>query len=298
MKVSAFLATLVASLSLVVLTACGGGGGSASAVVPSVQTCPDGTAVPSIGTASCPIVTSNAALIPAGSNNTQVTVSFNGTLDTVPSVTLSKGDGAAAVVVPGTWSLTGGNKVVMFTPTKRLTYDQVHALTVNATDSVGRTVKFAVPFTTPPMVCADNKIWSNPANYVAAYQDCVAPVGVQTMIGQSLNAFTDNSCVITVGTPLIAACKDYMANGTIVLAETSISVKVYGTAVTWMVHVGTDKVSYITLISGDMPIATFAAPVPLTWVIGNSSGLTVAMTDGKKALVTVDANLQIVFTLL
>jgi hypothetical protein len=138
--------------------------------------------------------------------------------------------------------------------------------------------------------------------FTAAYQDCVAPIGVQTIVDQSFNALQDNSCIIVIGAPLSASCKDYMANGTMTLANTSVVALPTGHATLWAVYVGLDKVNNLVLLDVNDPanpvaIATMATPAPLSWMIGNPTGLALAMTDGKKALVKVGAANALTITL-
>ena len=130
------------------------------------------------------------------------------------------------------------------------------------------------------MVCADNAIWSNPANFSPVYQDCVADIGVQTLVNP-FNTLQDNTCNITLGTPLSAECKAYFANGTMVLSNTSTVVNGHSTV--WMSYVGTDDVSNIVLLDANdqsnlVPVGTMTLPSSLVWVIGNPTGARIAVS--------------------
>jgi hypothetical protein len=235
-----------------------------------------------------------------------LTVQFNGGLDPasiMKNVVLWQGAVDTGTSVAGTTSLAGGNRDLTFVPTQRLAYGQSFVLAMNVTDSVGRPVSSTVPFTTNAMVCADNAIWSNPANFSAVYQDCVAGIGVQTKIDQAYNKVQDDTCVVTVDTPLTSACKAYLANGTMVLANTSIVANSH--LVTWMAYVGTDGKSNLVLLdtndpadASPVPVAKLVLPSPLSWIIGNVTGASIKTADGKTSQASLDATNSIILSCL
>jgi hypothetical protein len=209
-------------------------------------------------------------------------VPFDGAL-TSATATLWQG-AVGGTAVSGIASLVGGNTVA-FAPTVRPASGQPFVLAITATDTLGRAVTANVSFTTSAMVCTNTTIWSNPATFSTAYQDCVADVGVQTLISQS-NALQDTSCVVTVGTPLSAACRAYMANGTMALANTSLVVNGHSTL--WMAYIGTDKVSTLVLLDANaptslVPLGMLALPSALAWIIGNPTGASINIGVAKQA---------------
>lgn len=300
------LAVFAAALAL---TACGGGGGDSPAPSvaqnPGTVTCPNGT--PAATSAACPVVGPatpvNITNLDPASISKGLALSFNGALDptsvTVQNVVLWLGAIDTGTSVAGNSTLSADGKSIIYTPVQRPAFGQSYTLDAKVKDSVGRSVQWTVPFTTLAMVCANNAIWSNPANFSSVYQNCVADIGIQVQVNAVFNTLQDNTCAVTVGTPLTPACKSYMANGTMLLANTSIVVN--GHAVMWMVYSGTDKSDNFVLLdvndtSNPVPVATFVSPVPLVWVIGNPTGMFVHMSDGKGSQLTVDQNSQVVFS--
>ncbi|MDO8575703.1 MAG: hypothetical protein Q7R90_00105 [bacterium] len=295
---------LYAALVAVVvgLNGCGGGGGggsdesppaaSATATAsvtpaPTPPPCPTGEA--QIAGKVCPAVNATPVTLTTVAPRAfkqGVTIQLNGTLDpnsvTNDNVALWKGVAGTGNVpltaVAGTVSVVSGNKDMKYVPTQLLANGQAYTLFVNVKDSLGRPVQMTISFTTNAMVCADNAIWSNPAAFSAVYQDCVADIGVQTLVNASFNTLQDSSCVITVGTPLSAECKAYMTNGTMILAKTSVVVN--GHAAIWMAYIGTDKVSTLVLLDESTlaPVGKMALPNSLVWIIGNPTGASVSMS--------------------
>jgi len=274
MKVWTFCAAVVAAA----LAACGGGGGGGSTSGTSNPTsvaCPDGSSATSA--AACPAVST-----PSGAQSTAigtVKVSFTGTLASATAV-LWKG-AVGGTPVAGVSSLSSDLKIVMFTPTVRIAYgDQQYTLVITGTDSVGRTVQTTLSFSPGPMVCANNEVWSNPATFVSAYQACLAPIGVQTLLDPVIHKMTDTSCTFTVGSPLSAACKLYAANGTLMFANTSITVN--GKAMVWIGWFGNDGSSNLALVDA-ATLAVVAKTVltsPLVWMIGNPTGVNIDVRVG------------------
>ncbi|MCR4341988.1 MAG: hypothetical protein NUW01_19090 [Gemmatimonadaceae bacterium] len=300
-----------AAVMVALLAACGGGGSGGSSSeqspAPVVKFCPDeATPIPAKGTTFCPFVNISAPST-LGSVDPQtflqgLTVQFDGGLDPgsiMKNVVLWEGAVDTGTSVAGTTSLAAGNRDLTFVPTQRLAYGQSFVLVMNLTDSVGRPVSSTIPFTTTAMVCADNAVWSNPATFSDVYRDCVADVGIQTQVDPTFNTVQDDTCVVTVGTPLTSACKAYMANGTMLLANTSIVVG--GHAVMWAVYSGTDKSDNFVLLdvndsSNPVPVATFVSPAPLKNITGNATGMFARTTDGKGSQLTVNSSSNIVWT--
>ena len=286
--------SLCAAFVVAVLSACGGGGGggggetppAASNPTPATITCPNGTTAATA--TACPTVGTNApitlsSVIPHMFRQ-GLTIQFTGALDpnsvTNRNVVLQQSTGT---VLTTTTSLAAGNKDLTIVPTQILANGQSFSLQITVNDSLGRPVQLIIPFTTPAMVCVDNAIWSNPATFSTVFQDCVAPIGVQTMVNTIFNTLQDGSCTITVGTPLTSACKAYLANGTMMLVNTSLVVN--GHAVTWMAYIGTDGKSTIVLLDTNdpanaslTPLGILVLPSPLVWLIGNPSGVNVDVT--------------------
>lgn len=123
------------------------------------------------------------------------------------------------------------------------------------------------------MSCANNAIWSNPAVFSTVFQDCVAQVGVQAKMDAALNTMTDTSCVITVGVQLTAPCKAYMANGTMLMADTGILVN--GHTAAWMAYYAKDGSSNLVLLDAITltPVGKLVLPDLLIWEIGNPPGV-------------------------
>lgn len=272
------VANLVTVVLTVVLAACGGGGGGGDSEgspspTPVSITCPDGSSATSA--AICPTVAASggAQSAPGGT-----TVAFSGTLANATGV-LWKGD-VAGTPVAGTSSLATDMKTVKFTPTVRLAHGQTYTFVVTGIDSVGRTFETTASFALGPLGCADNAIWSNPATFVPAYPGCVAPIGEQTKMDTVVHAMTDASCVMAVGSPLSAACKLYAANGTLMFADTSITVN--GQAMVWIGWFGQDGSSNLALVDAAI-LAVVAKTVlanPLVSMIGNPTGVNIRVRVG------------------
>jgi hypothetical protein len=317
MKVTNLRAAFVAVVASFLFVGCGGGGGGgsdggstptvavgipASPVTPVTPApnpppisknapCPDGTdqAVGKI----CPVVgpiepvTLAAAAISPHSFKQGATIQFNGTLldtsVTDKNVVLWHGAVGTGTAVAGTVSLAAGKKDITYVPTQWLANGQSYTLAISINDSIGRLVQLAIPFTTNAMVCSDNVIWSNPATFSATYQDCVAGIGVQTLVNPNFNTLQDGTCTITIGTPLSSACKAYMANATMVLADTSVVVN--GHASIFMVY-GTDaKNNNIVLLDANdpnnlVPVGMIALPNPFVWmwIIGYPTGASISLS--------------------
>ena len=209
-------------------------------------------------------------------------VQFNGALDlssiTTANVVLWKGVVGTGTKVAGAASLAANNKDLTYAAVQYLANGSSYTLDINVTDSLGRPVHLTIPFTTTPMICADNAIWSNPANFSPAYQDCVADIGVQTLVDKSYNTLQDNTCSINVSSPLTAECKAYLANGTMLLSNTSIVANGHSTM--WDSFIGTDGVSNIVLLDtgtagAPIVIGKLALPSDLVWIIGNPTGASI-----------------------
>jgi len=277
MKVHIFVATALVAM----LAACGGGGGGDSGGSPSPTpsptaiACPDGSSATSAAT--CPAVSAPSGAQPTTTGT--VKVSFTGTLASATAV-LWKG-AVGGTPVAGTSSLSSDLKVVTFTPTVRIAYgDQQYNMVITGTDSVGRTVQTTTSFSPGPMVCANNEVWSNPATFVSAYQACLAPIGVQTLMDPVIHKMTDTSCTFTVGSPLSAACKLYAANGTLMFANTSITVN--GKAMVWIGWFGQDGSSNLALLDAATlaVVAKTTLGNPLVWMIGNPTGVNIDVRVG------------------
>ena len=273
MNVRRFCAAILAAA----LAACGGGGGGGSTSGTSTTSvaCPDGSSATSAAT--CPAVSA-----PNGAQSTTVgtiKVSFTGTLASATAV-LWKG-AVGGTPVAGASSLSSDLKIVTFTPTVRIAYgDQQYTLVVTGTDSIGRTVQTTSSFSPGPMVCANNEVWSNPATFVSAYQACVAPIAVQTKMDPVIHKMTDTSCTLTVGAPLSAACKLYASNGTLMFANTGVTVG--GKAMVWIAWFGQDGSSNLALVDA-ATLAVAASTVlanPLVWMIGNPTGVNIDVRVG------------------
>ena len=262
MKATLGLAVFMIAL---VVSGCGGGGGGSGSSATPTSTTPTAPVTASVETLQG--LTLSPTALSGG-----IVVPFSGALDpTKTTVDLTVG----GVHVAGTVSFSNNNQNVTFTPTVRLPFGKSVTETITGVDTFGRVVQTTVSFTTSAMVCADNAIWSNPAVFSAAFEDCVAPIGVQAIV-TSLNVMTDNSCIITVGTPLSSLCRAYMANGTMLLADTPMVVNDH--AATWMAYVGTDVSSNIVLLdtnnpNNPVPVGKLVLPGTLIWEIGNPGGL-------------------------
>lgn len=292
------IAVVLAAIAIA-LTGCGGGGGgggdagntsvvssTTTTTLPAIATCPNGSAAPVTGAANCPVVAPNAPItlstVTPRSFKQGLTVQFNGALDpssvTNVNVVLWKGTVGTGTKVAGAASLAANGKDLTYAATQFLANGSSYTLDISVTDTIGRPVHLTIPFTTTAMVCADNAIWSNPANYSSIYQDCVADIGVQTLVNPAFNTLQDETCVVTTGVPLSAACKAYMANGTMILANTSVVANGHSTM--WMAYIGTDGKSTLVLLDvnsmgNPVPLDVMARPAPLIWTIGNLTGVNI-----------------------
>ena len=182
-----------------------------------------------------------------------ILVKLSGTVDPAKSTAaIWLGATPSGQQIAGTSALAPNDKDLSFASTVRLASGQTYTFVATATDSVGRPVSLKMIFGTEPMSCANNAIWSNPATFSPALADCVAPIGVQTLMNVAINSMSDTSCALTVGAPLSAACKAYAANGTLVFANTSIVVN--NGAALWVAYFGKDGSSNLALI--DATLAT------------------------------------------
>jgi len=288
------MARLVYGVTVIAtLLGCGGGGGGGgdSSAAPTMSgqiTCPDGSL--SAKVADCPVVTTVAPVtlstVDPAKFGQGLTVQFNGTIDpkSLDGVTLVLGDPATGTNVAGKASVASNGKDVTFTPTQRLAYGgQKYDEHLKLLDSLGRVIDLHVPFSTVAMSCVDTTKWQNPATFSNVYQDCVAPVAGRALVDQTYNKVQDDTCAITVGTPLSTACKGYMANGTFLLADTGVVVNSHNAM--WLVYVGLDGVNHAVLLDvGDaahpVPVGMLALPSPLVSVTGNPLGLYVSMSNG------------------
>lgn len=305
-------AAVMAAVVALLLSACGGGGGggdpspapTAVPVAAAGPTCPNGSPIPATGSSACPAVgVATGNTLQDGSvvspSVTPLAVSFNGGLSSAAVVLWQGAVGGTSI--DGTTALSGSGpavnsgNIVTFAPTVRLAFGQPFVLVITAKDTLGRNVSVIITFTTPAMSCTNSAIWSNPAVFAVVLQDCVAGVGIQAFI-TPFNTLQDNSCTLTNGAPLSAACKAYLANGTFLLAATSMVVNSH-TAI-WMAYIGLDGKSNIVLFDANdltamIPVGTMVLPVPLVWVIGNPTGESIAINTGvagnETDLVTWDA---------
>lgn len=302
MKSISFVATLVVAVPLF-LSGCGGGGGGggdapAAAVNPVVTvTCPNGA---SAATASaCPVVGTIAPVTLSSVTPRQfvqgLTIQFNGAIDpsslTSKNIVLQQGTGP---VLTTTASLAAGNRDLTIVATQILANGQSFSLQLTLYDSLGRPVQLSAQFTTAAMVCSDNAIWSNPATFAAVLQDCVAGVGVQAKITPAFNKLQDNSCTLTVGVPLSAACHAYLANGTFLLAATSMLVNNNHTAL-WAVFNGLDDKGQVVALdindnANPIVVAVLALPSAITSITGNPGGAFIRTAAGRGSEFSVDAS--------
>ncbi len=317
---------VMAFAAAVFLAGCGGSGGGGSPApaastptTPTASVCPDGSAVPAGGTSACapigpastPVLT---GLDPVTVASKGLSLPFNGTIDPASvnsqNVKLWLGVADTGTLVAGTPTLSPDGKTVTFTPTQRLAYGASYTMAVAVKDTAGHSSGWTAPFAMAAMQCNNitgistlaQTTWSNPATYKPVYQDCVAPIGVQVKINQAYNKMQDDTCVMVLGVPLSAECKAYLANGTIVLADTSIVVN--SNLVTWAFAIDTFGISQIWLLDTNDPTNAFPAPVVwktlpsvITYVTGNSTGgLLVYASDGKSYQATVDATNNIALT--
>ena len=308
--------TAFAAVLAILLFGCGGGsGGSGDASAPpaaiATATCPNGNPVPTTGTKDCSATGITA--LPSSSDLDPVAISIkgyavesNGQLDptsvTAQTVKLWLGAADTGTQIAGSPVLSSDGKTITFTAVQRLASGKKYTLAGDVKDTVGRTVGFASAFTTAAMVCnaitgvslAAQTTWSNPANYSSVLGDCDAPIGVQAMLNPAYNKM-DVSCVIpSIGQPLSDACKAQLANGTIVLADTSIVINSH--LVTWALANGSDGLGKLMALDTNDPtnanplvVASAGFTSALKWVIGNPTGVSVCTADGNASQVTVDS---------
>lgn len=275
------LHVLAAFTVVLSLAACGGGGGGGDSSAPSVAQSP--VTVPVVGpTTPVTLSTVDPHLFHQG-----FSVSFNGALSAATAV-LWQGAVDTGTAFAGTTTL-GGNgaavnsgNIVTFAPNVRPVYGKPFVLVITATDTLGRPITVTIPFSTSAMSCVNTAVWSNPATFSEPLQDCVAPIGVQALVTPA-NTLQDNSCTITTGAPLTPTCHVYLANGTMLLADTALVVN--GHATTWMAYVGTDGKSNIVLLdtndpNNPVPIGTTVLSNPLVWEIGNPTGESISIKTG------------------
>lgn len=263
MKIKLASLCAVFMIALVVVSACGGGGGGSGSTSTPTSSAPVTASVNDLqGTTVSPTTLSDG-----------VKFHFSGSIDpskTTVEVTVGGIPGS------GTATFSNNNQDVAFKPTVRLPFGKSVTVTITTVDTTGHVVQTTVTFTTSAMSCTNTAIWSNPAVFSAALQDCVAPIGVMALVTSSINTLQDNSCTIAVGTALTAACKAYLANGTMLLADTSIVVN--GHAVKWMAYIGMDGKSNIVLLDTNdpnatpVPLGTLVLPTNLVSAIGNPTG--------------------------
>lgn len=275
---------LCAVILTAVLGACGGGGGGdsgdASTATPTSVTCPSGS--PAATASACMAVTANVSALQGSTQNPTlfnqgVTLQFNGALDPSQTVVTWK-QGTANVVTAVKFA--AGNRDMTVTPSMHLAFGSTQTLTISAVDSVGRPVTVNLSFVTAPMVCANNAIWGNPATFVPAYDACVAPIGVQTLMNGAANTMTDTSCVFVVGQPMSAACKAYAANGTLMFANTGVTVG--GKATVLVAYYAQGGQSQLALLDATTlsVINTIGFSNSLVWINGNPAGAAIATNVG------------------
>lgn len=274
---------LGAAVMLALVTACGGGGGSdTTAVTPPVVNppgasvnCPDGTAAASAD--KCALVTASfsiqsGATVDLNSVNNGVVVTFSGAMQQSPG-TIDFSQGSGLLFGFPHWNST--NTAFTWVPSVRAGFGQTDKLSGDLNDKLGRPVHFEVPFTTSAMSCTNNAVWSNPASYSTAAQDCVAPVGVQVVLDSVNNKMQDASCTFTVGAAVTADCQKYAANGTLTLADTSIVVA--NDPVVWVAYYGQNGASNLVLVDKTTfkVVGSMQLPGTLTWYYGNPTGAAV-----------------------
>lgn len=280
------------------LGACGGGGGGESPGTNTGNTggntggtggttsvsCPDGKAAASAS--ACAAVTANVSALQGTTQNPTlfnqgVVIQFNGSLDPSKTVETWKQGGIGITTTLAT-SITNNVTTLTVVPTMRVAYGADEVLTIDAIDSVGRPVEVTLSFKTSAMTCTSNSVWSNPANFVAAYGDCVAPIGVQALMSTAANTMTDTSCTFAAGVLWTDACKAYAANGTLLFADTSIVVQ--NDQVVWIAYYGKDGASNLVLLDATTKkvVGTVVLSSQLSWIIGNPTGAAIALSNGKR----------------
>ncbi|GEM_PF-2957041 len=287
-----FFGNLCAAITVAVfLSACGGGGGGGSdsssvgPTNPVMVTCPNGTQAATA--AACPVITADVSALQGTTQsptlfNQGITFQFSGSLDpSKTSVAWKQGDEAVAETV----AFAAGNKDMTVTPSMHLAYGVTETLIITTADSVGRPVNVNFSFKTSPMSCADNAVWSNPATFSTSVQDCVAPIGVQALMNPVMNTMTDTSCALTVGASLSAACKAYAANGTLVFAQTGVTVN--SAAMLWFAYFDKAGGSNLALVDAmtQKVVGVTVLPGPLASIIGNPTGAAIQLGTVKHQIV-------------
>lgn len=283
----------------VILTAamagCGGGGGGGESgsvtptptpsnptPTPTVITCPNGSVSTSVAT--CPAVTADVSALEGTTQsptlfNQGLMLQFNGSLKPNETVVTWKQSGVGIEILVTT-TITNNITSITVTPSIRLAYGAAQTITVTGTDALGRAVNVTLTFTTSAMTCTSNDVWSNPATFKDAYQACLAPIGVQTLMNTVINKMTDTSCAFTAGVALSPACKAAAANGTVMFAETAVVV--LNNPTVWIAYFGADGSSNLVLLDAvtQKVVGTTVLPGPLAWIIGNPTGAAIALTVG------------------
>ncbi len=295
----------VAAGMVVLLAGCGGGGGGSAtpATVPTAQTalgCPVGGAAPGGDTSKCEqvaMVGSNPVQVDP--TMTAVTVSVSGTLKPASvnsdSIVVWRGAPKTSTVFGGNVSLSADGKAITVALPRRLGLGRTYPVTVDVLDTLGRPVSFIVSLSTSKANCADTAVWSNPGYFSKTLGTCVAYIGVQVKLDQTLNKMQDDTCTLALGNPLSENCADYLSNGTIRLAETQIVVN--SELVTWAftaqdaVLLGTNDPS----TTRPNVVAKLASPLPnaIATVTGNVLGGYFVTTDGKGYQASVNAKNEI-----
>lgn len=269
---------------------CSSGGGSKAAEAappPSVTvTCPDGrsqtAATTEAAKAACTVVTGTPSPLEGSTTASPVElaagieVPFNGKLASATAV-LWQGEVKTGTQVPGIASISADGTKVNFVSAIRLAYGPAFKLVVTGTDSVGRPVTTTLSFATAARSCEGFS--SKPATFSSELQTCISPSGGQATANPVYNRATDDSCKMVVGQPLSAACKAYLANGTIVVAETLAPVA--GHQAYWLAYLdkgGGGVLSLLDSVTGNV-VGTATLP-SLAWITGNPYGASVS--DGVK----------------
>lgn len=305
------LMKLSLTATIIAAAGCGGGGSggkAAEAPPPPVGmitvTCPSGTSTKVADTAeaiaaakaACTLVTGTPSPLEGSTTASPVElaagieVPFNGKLASATAV-LWQGEVGNGTQVPGTVSLSTDGMKVNFVPTVRQAYGEPFKLPATGIDSVGRSVTTTLSFATAARSC--DGFSSKPAAFSPELQTCVAPIGGQAIVDSVYNRATDNSCALTAGQPLSAACKAYLANGTIVVTQTLTTVA-DGHQAFWLAYLGTDgrgNLALLDAVTGSVVGTTTLSSV--VWITGNHLGASVsdgvkvhgASWDGSKVLV-------------
>ncbi len=299
----------VAAGMVVLLAGCGGGGGGGdnspaqtASVSATKAACPTGAAAPGGDTSKCDAIGGTALsattnLDPAAVLASGLPLPFNGTVDaksvTTGNVKFWLGAADTGTQVSGTPALSADGKTVTFTPAQRPAYGASYTLVANVKDTAGHSASWTVPYTTAAMQCNNitgisllaQTTWSNPANYSSVLRDCVAPLGVQAVLDAAYNKM-DVACIFPViGQPLSDACKTQLANGTVVLADTTIVINSH--LVTWAFANGSDGLGKLAALDTNDPsnaspiaVATAGFSSAFKWGVGNTTGVLVCAADG------------------